>query len=63
MKKEELKEVLMLLIDNEHISASTAGLKERAENRRVAINRLLSELNIGIDKAEDFYWKWQAKRR
>ena len=51
----KLKEVLILLIANDHTSASKAGLEYRAINRKKAINTLLSVLNITSEESERLY--------
>ena len=52
---EVLKKVLLLIIENNHLSASGAGLQARAENRKAAINELLFILCLTKEEAEEIY--------
>jgi len=51
----KLKEVLILLIANDHTTDSKAGLEKRAINREKAINIILHVLNITREEAECLY--------
>jgi len=53
--KEDLTRVLLLLIANNHISASKVGLEERSRNRWEAIQDLLLMLSLTVQEAEDLY--------
>jgi hypothetical protein len=51
----DLMRVLLLLIANNHISASKVGLEERSKNRWEAIQELLFMLSLTVQEAEDLY--------
>ena len=51
--KIDLFQVAILIEANNYISASSAGLKERAENRKKAINILLTLIGITITEFEE----------
>jgi len=53
--KEDLTRVLLLLVANNHISASKVGLEERSKNRWGAIQELLLMLSLTVQEAEDLY--------
>ena len=53
--KEDLTRVLLLLIANNHISASKVGLEERSRNRWEAIQDLLLMLSLTVQEADDLY--------
>ena len=53
--KEDLTKVLLLLVANNHISASKVGLEERSKNRWEAIQELLLMLSLTVEEAEDLY--------
>ena len=58
VNREAMINVLMLLIDNSNTSASACGLRERENNRREAINLLLSQLEISEQEADEMYSKY-----
>ena len=55
--KEDLTKVLLLLIANDHLSASKSGLEKRSKNRKEAIKELLFMLVLTEEEADDLYWK------
>jgi hypothetical protein len=47
----------MLIVSNDHLSASRAGLQQRANNRKEAINKLSSMLELTEEDVEESYWR------
>lgn len=62
LEEDYTTETLMFLLDNDHTSASTAGLRKRRGNRQKAIYNMLILLNLTAEEAEDLYWEWQKKK-
>ena len=60
-EKEDITEILMLLIDNSRTSASREGLTARGTNRRKAMSIAMKNLDIDTYKADDLYWSWLKK--
>lgn len=56
MEKEQLKQVLLLLIDIQNTSASTLGLYKKAENTQKCIEILCTLLEITEEEADELYW-------
>ena len=54
--KEDLIKVLLLLIANDHLSASKVALEERSKNREEAIKELLFMVSLTSEEAEELYW-------
>lgn len=57
--KKDLIDVMLLLENNNHLSASRAGLECRTENRRKAIKKLQHLTEISDAELNDLYWKKQ----
>lgn len=55
--RDQLLQVLMLIIQNDSTSASTPGLKRRAENRKKIKVILLNVLSMSEEEAEEMYVK------
>lgn len=60
--KKDLEQILILIEDNLHTSASRVGLEARGENLRKIERELLYMLHLTKKEAEDLYWKYQEKR-
>ena len=60
--REKARNILMLLLDNNHTSASKEGLRHRAVNRSKAIVDALNLLNITQEESTDLYWGWRKIR-
>lgn len=54
--RESLTKILLLLLSNENLSASKAGLEQRAKNSKEAINELLFMLCLTREEAKDIYY-------
>ncbi len=54
VNKEDLIRVLVLLLKNDNISASSEGLKLRQKNQKEAINELIFMLNLTTEEAEEY---------
>ena len=55
--KDDLTNVLLLLIANDHLSAHRAGLEERQKNRKTVIRALLFMLGLTKEEADDLFFK------
>lgn len=53
--KNDLLKVLLLVIDNDNLSASKAGLEQRRNNREEIQKELLYMLNLTKEEAEELY--------
>ena len=65
MEKEtraQIFEVLMLLEDNLHTSASDTGLEKRYANMKKMQSLLFSVLDLSEREVDNAYWKWDDKQ-
>ena len=53
--REDLQKVLLLIIHNDNLSASRAGLEQRAKNRKEMKKELLFMLELTNEEAESLY--------
>lgn len=55
-ERDKLIEVLMLVEDNMHTSASNIGLEQRGSNLRKAEKALMELLELDEGQCEELYW-------
>ncbi len=60
--KEVILKAAMLIEENNHISCSSAGLKQRTRNRNVALLTLKSIIGIDEEDFKEIYNKFQESR-